>query len=156
MTDTQHLNSALLVLLTETFEEVQGIYLDRGTSIFESLAAITAEEASRPTSSSCASLAAHVEHMTYYIEIVLQFIRGEKPETDWEEIWLRVKTVSKDEWQQSQQNLKAAYHEVRQLVESTANWNNADEIAGAIGLIAHNAYHLGEIRQALCALKPDR
>ena len=34
----------LYALLTETFESVQGIYLDGGTSLFETLADITAEE----------------------------------------------------------------------------------------------------------------
>jgi len=29
------------------------------------------------------------------------------------------------------------------------------QICGAIGVIAHTAYHLGEIRQALCVLQPE-
>jgi hypothetical protein len=31
--------------------------------------------------------------------------------------------------------------------------DNVRTIGGAIGLIAHTAYHLGEIRQALCTIR---
>jgi len=152
----EDLNAALLLVLEETFESVQGIYLDRGTSVFETLSTISAEEASRPTARTCASLAAHVEHMAFYIETILKFIRGEQPEADWNEIWGRVEAVTPKEWEASQHRLKAALGQVKSLIENTDEWRSSDEIAGAIGLVAHNAYHLGEIRQALCALRPDR
>lgn len=45
---------ALDGLLNETFSNVQGIYLDRGTSLFETLETISAEDASRPVSATCA------------------------------------------------------------------------------------------------------
>ena len=76
-----HFTEAMQAALDETFENVQGMYLDRGTSLFETLATITAEEASRPVSANCASLAAHVEHMRFYMEITLQFERKEGGET---------------------------------------------------------------------------
>lgn len=40
--------SELFPLVEETFERIHGIYLDKGTSLFETLDTITAEEASRP------------------------------------------------------------------------------------------------------------
>ena len=45
---TEHFTKALYGLLDETFDNVQGYYLDKGTSMFETLAAISAEEASMP------------------------------------------------------------------------------------------------------------
>lgn len=68
-----YLTEAILVSLEETFENVRGIYLDKGTSLFETLATISADEASIPVSSTCASLAAQVAHVTYYMEVTLQF-----------------------------------------------------------------------------------
>src|SRR3712207_2820795 len=56
--------------LDETFERAQGIYLDRGTSPFETLATISAEEASRRVSATCASIAAQVEHVRFYLEVL--------------------------------------------------------------------------------------
>ena len=41
-------------MLEETFEHVYGNYLDGGTSLFETLETISAEDASRPVSATCA------------------------------------------------------------------------------------------------------
>ena len=37
---TEHFTGALYALLDETFDNVHGFYLDRGTSLFETLATI--------------------------------------------------------------------------------------------------------------------
>jgi hypothetical protein len=151
-----HFTEAMLAALDETFENVRGMYLDRGTSLFETLATITAEEASRPVSAHCASIAAHVEHMRFYMEVTLQFMRGERPQVDWTEIWRTVRAVTPEEWADSQQRLRETYGHIRDLVTSMTTWEGDDEIGGALALLMHNAYHLGEIRQALCTIKPDR
>lgn len=150
----QILTETILVALEETFESVKGIYLDRGTSLFETLATISAEDASIPTSSNCAGIAAHVAHMTYYMDIILQFSRGERPETDWKHIWNTVEAVTPDEWTTIQQQLRETYQRVRELASST-DWDNENVVQGALGMLMHNAYHLGEIRQALCKIKSE-
>jgi hypothetical protein len=151
----EHFTEALLLALEETFENVHGMYLDRGTSIFETLATITAEEASRPVSANCATLAAHVEHMRFYMEVTLRWVRGDHSAADWGEIWRTVREVTPEEWTASQQRLRDTYQQVRELV-NTDTWEGQDEIGGALNVLMHNAYHLGEIRQALCTLKPNR
>ena len=147
---------AMLVALDETFENVRGIYLDRGTSLFETLATISAEEASRPVSANCASIAAQVAHITFYLEVTMQFVRGERPKVDWTEIWRTVREVTPQEWTESQQALRETYGRIRELVTSMDTWEGENEIAGALGVLMHNAYHLGEIRQALCTIKAER
>lgn len=146
---------AVLASLEETFEKVQGMYLDRGTSLFETLATITAEEASQPVGANCASIAAHVAHIRFYIDVTLQFIRGERPDVDWKEIWRTVEAVTPEEWAESQRQLRDTYEKIREVAR-TSEWNTPDEVGGTMALLMHNAYHLGEIRQALCTLKPDR
>ncbi len=47
-------------ILDETFVTHHGIFLDKNTSLFQTLATITADEASRPVGGKCASLAAHL------------------------------------------------------------------------------------------------
>jgi hypothetical protein len=150
----EHFTQALLYVLEETFENVHGIFLDRGTTIFETLATITAEEASRPISPRCATIATHVAHMDFYMNNTLRWMRGERPEVDWSEIWRTVSAVNDEEWQASQQNLRTTYAAIQNLARNSA-WQSRDEIGGAIGLLAHNAFHLGEIRHALCTLRPD-
>lgn len=44
----ERFTAALLALLDETFDNVQGYYLDRNASLFETLASITVAEASIP------------------------------------------------------------------------------------------------------------
>lgn len=84
----------LFEILDETFEQVQGIYLDKGTSLFETLATITATEASQPISSHCASIAAQVNHVHYYLDVLSGYMRQHPPDVvDWPASW-HVTTVS--------------------------------------------------------------
>ena len=55
----------LLECLDETFNEVHGIYLDKGTTLFETLDNVTAEEASQAASAKSATIAAQVEHVRF-------------------------------------------------------------------------------------------
>jgi hypothetical protein len=147
--------SGLVELLTETFEQAHGIFLDRGTSLFETLATISAEEASIPVSATCASLAAQVEHVRFYLDVLEQFVRGEDPgKVDWDHIWNTVRAVTPEEWAAGQARLRETYQRIVTLAKTYDKWDTTeDAIGGAIGMIAHSAYHLGEIRQALCTLK---
>jgi len=151
---SEHFKQALLTVLEETFDNVQGIYLDRGTSLFETLAGITAEEASIPVGGRCATLAAQVKHVAFYLDVVDQSVRDpNSPPVDWDEIWRTVSSVTDDQWTAIQAELCASYERIVVLVQDTPDWNNMHTIGGAIGVIAHSAYHLGEIRQALCSIR---
>ena len=58
----------------ETFERHRGVYLDKNTSLFQTLETVTAEEASIPVGNKCASLAAQVAHVTFYLEVLERYI----------------------------------------------------------------------------------
>ncbi len=152
--DPQQFTEALLLLLDETFDAVQGIYLDRGTSLFETLATVTAVEASIPVGGKCATLAAQVKHVAFYLDVVDKSTRDpDYPRVDWDEIWRTVSRVTPEEWAAIQAELRESYNLILKLINETADWSGASQIGGAMGVIAHTAYHLGEIRQALCTLK---
>lgn len=137
--------------LDETFERVRGIYLDGGTSLFETLATVSSEEASRPVSAECASIAAQVEHVRFYVAVLARYIRKEDVEkVDWAASWL-LKTVTPDEWEALKTRLQDEYTAVRELINSIEDWD--DQIGDAMAVVVHTAYHLGEIRQALCTIK---
>ena len=145
--------NGLLNVLGETFDEVNGFYLDRGDSLFTTLATVSAAEASIPVGGKCATLAAQVKHTAFYLHVMNQSVRNPNfPRPDWGEIWRTVSVVTADEWQAIQAELRLRYDEIIQLVKDTPTWGEA-EIGGAIGMVAHCAYHLGEMRQALCTLK---
>ena len=150
----EHFTKALLTLLDETFDLVHGFYLDRNTSLFETLAGITAEEASIPVGGRCATLAAQVKHIAFYLDVVEKSVRDPNfPQADWGEIWRTVSRVTPKEWQTLQDELRASYTSIQTLIKTTPAWPSDDEIGGAMAILAHTAYHLGEIRQALCMLQ---
>jgi hypothetical protein len=144
----------LLDVFTETFEKVQGIYLDRSTSLFETLETISAEEASRPVSATCATIAAQVEHVRYYIDVLGTYMIGQKPENvNWKHIWETISSVSPEEWDASRARLKASYDETITRIKGFQSWDEGDHLPAALAIVVHTAYHLGEIRQALCVVK---
>ena len=67
---TDHFTKAIYALLDEMFDNVQGYVLDKGTSMFETLATISAEEASIPVGGKCATLAAQVKHVAFYLDVL--------------------------------------------------------------------------------------
>ena len=143
----------LLQLMTETFEKPMGIYLDPDTSLFQTLETISASEASMPVGGNCASLAAQVVHTTFFIESFERFaLQGDDSPRDWGEVWRTVEKVSPQEWEEYKSKLREAYHRMMKLFTENPTWNEGT-IGGALSIVIHSAYHLGEIRQALCVVK---
>jgi hypothetical protein len=152
--DQERFTKQLFGVLEETFETHYGIYLDKGTSLFETLNAITAAEASRPVGGKCASLAAQVAHVTFYLDVLERYLLAQDVgDVDWGEIWRTVKAVTPDEWAILVQQLRQTYQRISATLHGLPTWDNEAAIGGAIAIVAHTAYHLGEMRQALCTLK---
>jgi hypothetical protein len=140
-------------LLDETFHTVHGHYLDKQTSLFETLATISAKEASQPIGDHCATLAAQVNHIRVYIEVLGRHMRGEEVSpTDWAASW-RVTGVDEEEWKSLKQRLDVAYQSMRATMQGVTNGDREDAMGGTLAILVHTAYHLGEIRQALCTIK---
>ncbi len=153
--NSQHFAEALLALLDETFDNVRGYYLDKGTSLFETLATLSATEASVPVGGKCATVAAQVKHIAFYLDVLEKSVRtGQFTRVDWGEIWRTIGSVTPDEWEAIKAELRTSYNGILNLVRDTTEWPSETEIGGAMAIVAHTAYHLGEIRQALCVLKP--
>lgn len=154
--DQELITQNLFDVLDEAFVTHHGVFLDRGTSLFETLETITAAEASIPVGGKCATLAAQVAHVNFYLEVVEDYILNkERDNVDWGEIWRRVNKVSTEEWTAYQDQLKETYQRVISMLKNLEDWNDDRPIGGALAIAIHTAYHLGEIRQAMCVVKPD-
>lgn len=152
--EIEHFTKALYTLLDETFENVHGYFLDKGTSMFETLATISAEEASVPVGGRCATLAAQVKHVAFYLDVLEKSVRTQQFEPqDWDKIWRETSAVTPEEWETIKASLRQSYDRIKVLIDGRTEWSNERQIGGAIAIIVHSAYHLGEIRQALCTLK---
>jgi len=143
----------LFSLLDETFDNTHGIYLDRDTSLFRTLETVSAQEASIPVGGKCASLAAQVAHVTFYLEVLERYVvYNDTTPADWGEIWRTVEKVTPEEWDGLKAKLKDTYRRIEKMFRDNEVWND-DSIGGSLAIVVHTAYHLGEIRQALCTVK---
>jgi hypothetical protein len=153
--DPRHFTGALKTLLDETFDNVRGLYLDRGTSLFETLAGIDAATASIPVGGKCATLAAQVKHIAFFFDDTIASVTDpNRPKPDWGEVWRTVAAVDEGEWKAIRTEMRDSYNRILAFIDATPGWPSEDYLAGGMTVVVHTAYHLGEIRQALCVLAP--
>ena len=151
--DGEQLKIALLEVLDETFERHHGVYLDEGTSLLETLRGIDHRQASIPVGGGCATLAAQVAHVTFYLEVIEREFSGEDiSDADWDEIWRTVGAVTAEEWDALRANLERTYRRIDATLRAADSWEVDPHVYTILPITVHTAYHLGEIRQALCVL----
>lgn len=149
--------SALFDCLDETFSTIHGVYLDQGTTLYETLDGVTAEEASQAASSKSATIAAQVEHVRFYLDVLDDYLRtGVDKTNNWREIWDTVHQVTPDEWEAMKRRLRASHERVMTTLNSFEKWDGKYDIRGGLSILVHTAYHLGGIRQALGVIRAGK
>lgn len=138
---------SLAYLFLETFEgspEGQGsAYLDRGIGIFSTLEGLSAEDVSHEIGDT--TIAAHTEHLKFYLDRLCEFMTGRTERVNWEDSWL-IETVSDTEWNALREGVRKSYEGVLKCFAAIEEWNEM-KTGMAMGMLAHTAYHLGAIRQ---------
>lgn len=146
--------AALLTTLDEAFANVHGYFLGKGDSIFETLAGVSAQQASQSLGPRSGNIAAKVNHIRFYLDAVAaNAAAGDFIPVDWESSWA-VGDVTGVEWQDLVDRLRATYEGLKDFIATNELWNE-QMVGGAFGIVAHTGYHLGEIRQALAAIEPE-
>jgi hypothetical protein len=148
------LDRALLNVLNELVDgaakEAAGVLNPEDPGILKSLDALTAEEASAVPAGGGSSVAAHVEHLRYGLELLNRWSRGEEPfaDADYSASWRHV-TVSEAEWASRREALRREAYAWREAIAYQPGTRTLSdvELTGVISSIAHLAYHLGAIRQ---------
>jgi|SRR5215204_4428767 len=151
----EHLREPLLKCLEETFSNVNGIYLDKGTTLFETLGSVTAEEASEKIGPSSANIAAQVEHLRFYLDVLDEYMRtNDVPKVNWREIWETIDAVTPDEWEKIKTRLRDSHAVVMSTINDLDKWEGSNDVAGgAMSILTHTAYHLGGIRMTLGVIR---
>ena len=72
---------------------------------------------------------------------------------DWRDIWNNVQGVTPEEWEEMKRGLRASYHRVSATINNYEKWEGEYGVSGSLAVLVHTAYHLGGIRQAVCAIK---
>jgi hypothetical protein len=62
-----------------------------------------------------------------------------------------IETVDEKEWDILRKGLKDSYENLLRVIADTETWNYQN-IGESIAVVAHTAYHLGSIRQAMKSL----
>jgi hypothetical protein len=150
----ERFKKALLTCLEETFSNVRGIYLDKGTTLFETLEGVSAAEASRAISANSATIAAQVEHLRFYLDVLDDYMRtGVDKQNNWREIWETVREVTPEQWEDIKRRLRQSHAQALTTINSFEKWDGKYDIAGALSILVHSAYHLGGIRLTLGAIR---
>jgi hypothetical protein len=141
-------------LLKESFEgpppDTGSAYLDKRGGLFQTLEQLTAEAASTPPWPGAATIAAHCEHLRFYVMALYGVMRGDKSKIDWDKSWL-VKTVTPAEWDELKESTHRAYTTITEHLRTVERWGD-EEVGDGMAILLHTAYHLGAIRQLARAL----
>ena len=116
----------------------------REGGLLGSVEGINAEQASRDFAGT--SIASHVEHVRWAIELANGFFRGDSARPSWSESW-SVKKVDAARWEALKADLKSAALELLGHTHSRQKWQEPLSVTGALASFGHTAYHLGAIRQ---------
>ena len=153
--DVADIRETLSTVLVETFESGRNpegtMYLDRDAGLFDSLATVSAEQASQEVIPSGTTIAAQVNHSLYYLEILERYIIGKTPKADWAESW-QLQDVSEEAWQALKSDLKTTYERIGATLQMQDEW---DKLEDGFAIAIHTAYHLGAIRQMLKLVKGE-
>ena len=146
------LHSSLALLFAELTDgpAAGAAYMLNGgdPGLLRSLDRLSASAASKPSAAGTASIAAHVDHVCYGLDLMNRWSDGEPDPwstADWNASWKRG-TVTEREWDALRERLRQSAGRWRAALE-TPREMSAVELNGVIGSVAHLAYHLGAIRQ---------
>jgi hypothetical protein len=146
------LHSSLSLLFSELTDgpAPDAAYMLNGgdPGLLRSLDRLSAEAASRTAVAGGASIAAHVDHVCYGLDLMNRWSDGEPDPwstADWSASWRRT-TVSEREWDVLRERLRQATRRWRTALATPREMSDV-ELNGVIGSIAHLAYHLGAMRQ---------
>jgi hypothetical protein len=97
------------------------------------------------------SVASHVAHLRFALDLTLRRLNGENPTADWPASFELTDDTSPGAWERLRRDLRAAYDGVLAFLEERRETPPQDwppiHLVGLTETIAHNAYHLAAIRQ---------
>ena len=153
--DAEHFRRPFLVLLREIFVggTERDFVLDGGTSLAETLSDISAVEASQRVSTQTASVAAQVNHLCVYVEAIISGDPGRR--VDWDASWTDAATVNDAEWTALVARARENFEKMDTFCATFEGWDEPF-IGGAMAIMAHTMYHLGEIRTGIGVVRERR
>ena len=146
--------------LRETMEGANGptwiVDHKSDAGVFGVIDAISAEQALRPIAPGNRSIAEHVKHLQFSLALTHLRMQGQDPKADWLSSF-DLPDASADGWEQLKRDLRKSFDDVLTVVTEQAKVPLAGwppiYVVGLVAMIAHNAYHLGAIKQIAIATR---
>jgi hypothetical protein len=151
---------AVLTLFDEGFDGPKGkgtwyIDNDPGAGLFAMMESLDAAAASRPlTPGDPLSAASHVDHLRFSLNLANRAARGEDPypSANWHDSW-KLRTVDSAAWKGLQASLRKEVADLRAILASGKPFEEEVNATGFLGLLCHDAWHLGALSQGLGRVK---
>jgi hypothetical protein len=121
--------------------------------LIRSLAAVSHADASAIPTGGRSSIASHVDHLRYSLNLMNRLSHGESPfqDADGTASWKRP-TVSKSEWETLLRDFEKEARAWQAVVKQPRPLTE-DELKGYVASAVHLAYHVGAIRQMSAAAR---
>jgi hypothetical protein len=120
------------------------------SALLGTLDALSPSQAFAPPAPGGLPAAAHAAHLRFALDLTLQRLGGHNPQADWPASFA-VPPASPESWTSLRHDLRRAYAAVLSFLQSRRQTPVNDwpplHLAGLCAMTAHNAYHLGAIRQ---------
>jgi len=127
------------------------------SGVLGTLDRISAEVASCPPAPGMNTIAAHVEHLRYSLELASRALAGENAyaSADWAGSW-RMQVVDGPDWDRLRAALREEHHRLLRAIRDRRDWSDRDVLWGVLALVGHGGYHLGAIRQIVRLLRDSK
>lgn len=134
--------------INEAYDGTGGVYLDSGTNLLAELTALTGAQASTVLPGAGNSVANQIRHLLTTVRMhEPQFNGGTYPDLDWGADWAEIH-LNDNEWQELVASFAATREQLIGWVTSPTVEENDDYVGAAVMVVAHHAYHVGQIRHA--------
>jgi hypothetical protein len=118
--------------------------------VFGVIETLSVEDAFAEPTPGGKSVAAHVEHLRFSLDLMIERCQSKDPRPDWKSSF-NIPPASADAWASLQTELRRAYDGVLEIINAQRDTPPQDwqpiHLVGLAAITAHNAYHLGSIRQ---------
>ena len=126
------------------------------TAVFGTIQKLSPDEAFAAPVPGARSAAAHVAHLRFALDLTTERLRGGNPQADWKSSF-DVTDKSAAGWESLKRDLRRAYDTLLAAFERNKDLPPQDwlpiHLVGLAAITAHNAYHLGAIRQIVRVVK---
>lgn len=119
-------------------------------AIFDAFEQTSAEKASKQIGEA-STIAAHMYHIKFILELANAEAQGTEVEGDWEGSWKK-QTVTEEEWGVLHIEVRRLYRSLLEAMENPPAVEERGAMNGFLALLPHVAYHLGAVRQLMKAM----